>query len=56
MKRKEEEKGDTGFCEALRMCTPCPLVRMLLKYMFVGLGVSKKVLWRYTKVTIQERV
>ena len=35
-------KGDTGFCEALWMHTTCPLVRTLLKYMFVGPGVSKR--------------
>ena len=54
--RAHEEKGDMGFCEALQMHTTCPLVRMLLKYKFVGPGVSKKVLLRYAKVAIQERV
>ena len=49
-------KGDTGFCKALQMHTTCPLVRMLLKYMFIGPGVSKKVLLRYAKVAVQERV
>ena len=35
-------KGDTGFCKTLQMCTTCPLVRTLLKYMFIGPGVLKR--------------